>query len=49
MMMLGQESVNGSHVDKRRSYNPGDRVQRKEVAFVVGLRDYPSVDFLRQK
>ena len=48
MMMLGQESVNGSHVDRRRSYNPGDCVQPKEVAF-VGLRDYPSVDFLRQK
>ena len=49
MMMLGQESINGSHVDKRGLYNPGGHVQPKEVAFVVGLRDYPSVDFLRQK
>ena len=45
MMKLGQESMNRSHLDKRQSYNSRHHVEPK-VAFVVGLRDDPSVDFL---
>ena len=48
-MMLGQESINRSHLNKRQSYNPGDHVQPKEVAFVISLQDDLSVDFLWQK